>query len=516
MLKFIVLLMFFGLSLNTNAFEVDQSKLNRFNEADDSNLWLNEFKRKTEALVGESADSFFQRISHTNHSWVSLFRSLNEDYEEKYENNLDSAPDKPLGAFLKPLVTYDKRAIGYSQLVYETAMACALSAAGTTWRERTCKSYPKIFLAVSQIILSNTHQPYSTYSSYDKFANRKSEVSPDRGAVLSRAFAPIYLSRKIQGSHVHSTANRPSDYSSKMNAILDRYEQIVNGSLKDFYLRMMMNFNIGRSNQSGIFNGFKNNYSSLDAIEDCISERNRRGQSGDKRCTSNHAIAMFLGRLMVNDLQGDRLNESKSEFIEVVRHSIETRNGFYTMTDRFRTFDIKNGSANPSGIGYSFLQLRLIVFAAENLINAPNSNDRINLYSIFNQKLLEAIDFASHVSNIKINASDVFFDAGTNGSSAVFHEKELGKYINHSEGSASNVERARLKWAKNHGFLLIPRKRFCNSSSRRSRYSYLCMTKDNYNRTRFMRNSIPAHVNEVSDLIEDGYVGPVQFLLYNY
>ena len=138
------------------------------------------------------------------------------------------------------------------------------------------------------------------------------------------------------------------------------------------------------------------------------------------------------------------------------------------------------------------------------------------MYAIFGQKLLEALNFASHVSNIKIDASNVFFDAGSNGSSAAFHEKELGKYINKSEDpNVGNVERARLRWAKNHGFLLMPRKRHCNTSSRRSRYSWLCMTKDNDNRTRFMKNSIPYRVDEVSDLIEDGYVGPVQFLLYD-
>lgn len=364
-------LIFFFSSFSVQAFLISKEDIERARSHSNLQKWKENYIARSKRLFGASASSKVRELAQDSTSVSDIVNWLRPVYDQKYRANIASR-DTATEAFLKPFISIHKNELGYSQLILETALGCRLFKTSTSFSRGLCKSYPKLALAVLTLIDERLPGKNSAYQNYSDYTNHRSEHS--RGLVLVRALMPLYVAVNINHSHINGS-NWSSSYRASFKSKFLSLESEINDSLRDFFIQLMMKYRPNSSNARHYFNSLLSNFNFDTAIDSCDDKRVAK-KSWIQRCTSNHVMVGYLGKLMMESVKsGNRNYDSHiANFRNLINKGIQYKSGKYIMSDTYRTSQIKNGRRERRGYGYSLLQARSLVTASKILLKLKETN----------------------------------------------------------------------------------------------------------------------------------------------
>ena len=493
------------MSVSTHALVIQSPELKSMKNSPKLNMWKSSYLSRSKKLLGEDPKIYFKRTQSANLSTV--FHHLNNKFKadirtQKRKNASD------IEAFLSPMLKMSNQEYGYSQFVLETALACQNFKQGSSFKTQLCQSLPKVYYSVLRMIKENLPHWGERYVNYTAYS--KGSVDSGRGLVLVRALTPLYMARKINSNTINGT-QWPNNIKRYAQSFYNDFDNEISHSLRDFYIKIIMMYKPEGKNTRNFYYQISNEYREDTAVDVCDKYR-KAAKSSTPRCTSNHSMVAFLGKLMIRSLKTGNVSRDRAKqllaknyghFKKLIDKGIFSKAGEMIPSDRYRTSIKKKNVRERRGIAYTLLQLRSLTLAAE--ILGRHTSFSYNLYEFRSQKLLKAIHFLAKVSSKKKNISDIYFSDDRYVGDRFFHEDEFSKYIYTRDHNKKNAH------ARRFGFFLAPKKRFCRSSRYQVNYPYLCIG-ENYNRTQIIRNIIPIRTSRYSDSIEGLNIGPAQLL----
>jgi hypothetical protein len=492
----LVLITLMILSQTVFASVITGAHLNKARNNAQSNVWKDTYLNRGDRLFASQNKTTKQIIDFANNRSTRLediYNLLKNVYTVRYNSNRTVNTTEHEN-YLKAFVEINKNEFGLSQFVLETALACKLFSYTGSFKEQACQAYPMLSVALLKLILDKTPSKGLSYQNKGIYST---EVNENRGLVLVRAILPLFVARTIDDTQINGT-NWSLSLENDFKQIFNQASKEINYSLQDFFAVKIVDYKLNSQTDQQAYSDMIASYDPATIVNYCF-ERQRIKASVEPiskivRCTSNHVMAGFLGRLMNRVIQGVSLKNSINEFSVLIDKSIFNNNNNYVISDIYRRFEDK-------GIAYSFLQLRLLVTAAEIIKNKTN----YDLYQIYDSKLLKSLDFMAKITsrNTSILEFKNYFNCYANNYCPEYH-----KYVN------PNTSAKRLNWDRNYGFYIVPFKRFCEEPSYISRFPNLCESKQN----NAIDSNVAPNLNpnvSFNDMKESVNFGPAQLIFMN-
>ncbi len=493
---FITLLLFIS-AQNVNAYTYSSENFDQLRQASQSQRlkeWKISYFQRSDELFIDLRDKTrgLIELASVESNYGDTYRALKSVHQNIYTQKIRSGAED-IEAYLSPFVSISNISMGLSQFVLETAMACrffAYSESADAYRQKACRAYPVLASATAQLAFDLTPAKGLSFRNQGVL---NSQVDTGRGLVLTRALHPLFNAYLINDSTINGS-NWTESNKARFKRLFNQSAFEINESLIDFFALKFVDYKLNSQTEDQAFQQMLNGYNPDTILARCIEKHRQKiietpSTSKIRRCSSNHIIAGYFGRLMNQIVQGHSIIANVEEFKSIIDHGILFDQNNHIMSDLYRKFENK-------GITYSLLQLRFITAAAELI-----QNRGMDLYAHSDYKLLSALNFMAKLTSVDSDPlliQTYLKDCASRNSCA-----EYNKYVSPSD------ELKRLNWARNYGFYMAPQKRFCSNSVIQNRFTALCRVND----ARNLSNTSAKVHGTVHNLQNDINAGPIQLLL---